>query len=203
MQEKEELLQEKEVLLLLTDHWADWEASYAITGINSAPQYAVKTIAIDKKSKVSIGGLHAHIDYAIEEYQCFDHLAMVILTGSYSWGKDRHDEIADFVKKVNHLAIPIAAICGATIFLGKHGFLDHVKHTGDELEYFQEQLKDEEGYNGQEQFILAQSMNDKGFITANATAALEFAREILRTLKVYTNEEIDSWYEQFKHGMID
>ncbi|WP_309164872.1 DJ-1/PfpI family protein [Terrisporobacter mayombei] len=39
------------------------------------------------------------------------------------------------------LHIPIAAICGATTFLCKHGFLDSVKHTGDSLELFQEQKK--------------------------------------------------------------
>jgi len=50
-------MKKKEVLLVLTERWADWEASYAIAGINSTQQYVVKTIAIDKYPKVSIGGL--------------------------------------------------------------------------------------------------------------------------------------------------
>ena len=33
----------KDVLLLLTDRWADWEASYAIVEVNSVPRYSVKT----------------------------------------------------------------------------------------------------------------------------------------------------------------
>jgi len=194
-------MQEKEVLLLLTDNWADWEASYAIARINDAPEYVVKTIAVDKESKVSIGGLRVEIDYTLEDYESFDQLGMLILTGSFSWGEHRYDEIATFVKKVNALNIPIAAICGATIFLGKHGFLNEIKHTGDEWEYFQEQLENEGNYTGQEYFVSAQVVHDKGFITANETAALEFASEIFRTLKIDPDEEIDSWYQIYKHGM--
>lgn len=37
-----------EILLLLTDKWCDWEASYAIAVANSFSDYIVKTIAIDK-----------------------------------------------------------------------------------------------------------------------------------------------------------
>jgi len=195
-------MQEKEVLLLLTEHWADWEASHAIAGINFAPQFVVKTIAVDKQSKVSIGGLRTEIDYVLGDYQSFDKLAMVILTGSYTWGEERHNEIADFVKKAIDAHIPIAAICGATIFLGKHGLLNDIKHTGDNWEYFQENLKDEKRYTGQKHFLSAQVVNDKGIITANETAAVDFASEILQTLKVYPNEEINAWYDSFKNGRV-
>ena len=42
----------KEVLVLLTDQWADWEAAYAISLINSVPQYEIKTIATNKLSNM-------------------------------------------------------------------------------------------------------------------------------------------------------
>ena len=195
-------MQRKEVLLLLTDNWADWEASHAIAVINSSPQYIVKTIAIDKYPKVSIGGLRTEIDYVIGDYQNFDKLAMVILTGSFSWREVYHEEITDFIKKAVDFRIPIAAICGATIFLGKHGFLNNVKHTGDTWEYFHMNLYDEKGYTGQKHFVSAPVVNDNGFITANETSAIDFAYEIMRTLKTGTNEEIDLWYDNFKNGML-
>jgi len=188
----------KEVLLVLTDQWADWEASYAIWLTNSVPEYTVKTIAVDKQPKVSAGGLRAEIDYPIDEYEHFDNLAMVILTGSFSWKNNRYNKIAKFVKKAHDLYVPIAAICGGTVFLGKHGFLDNVKHTGNSLE----RLQKEPEYNGQESFISTQAVFDQGFITANETAALEFAREIFRVLKVYTDEDMDEWYDEFKNGMV-
>ena len=53
---KEAWMQGKEVLVLLTDRWADWEAAYAVAGIKSIGQYDVRTIAVDKKPKASIGG---------------------------------------------------------------------------------------------------------------------------------------------------
>jgi len=191
-------MQPKEVLLVLTDKWSDWESSFAIWLTNSVPEYTVKTIAVDKQPKVSAGGLRVEIDYTINEYEHFDNLAMVILTGSYSWSKNNYDEIAEFVEKTHKSLIPIAAICGATVFLGKHGFLNKVKHTGNDLESFQKEDK----YNGQDFFKTAQVVVDEGFITANVTSALEFAREIFRMLKVYPDDEMDEWYDEFKHGLV-
>ena len=49
-------MQGKEVLVLLTDRWADWEAAYAVAGIKSIGQYDVRTIAVDKKPKDQSGG---------------------------------------------------------------------------------------------------------------------------------------------------
>jgi putative intracellular protease/amidase len=195
-------VQVKEVLLVLTDRWADWEASYAIAQINSAENYSVRTISADAAPKASIGGLMAQIDYTISNYKSFDNLAMVILPGGYSWAEERHQEIADFVRKARALNIPVAAICGATIFLAKHGFLDNLKHTGDEYDYFMDKLSGEDNYRGQSNFVLSQLTSDGGFITANETAALEFAREIFKVLKIDTQDEINAWYDAFKYGMI-
>jgi putative intracellular protease/amidase len=188
----------KEVLLVLTDRWADWEASFAVAEINSAPEYEVKTIAADQLPKVSIGGIRAEIDYRVQEYRHFDKLAMILLPGGYSWKEDCHKEIADFVRKVSASHIPVAAICGATIFLGKHGFLDKVKHTGDLLELFEK----EQGYHGQDFYVPAQVVVDKGFITANETAAVEFAYEIFKVLKIDEAEEIERWRDYYKNGAV-
>lgn len=188
----------KEVLLLLTDRWADWEAAYAVSGINSVPQYTVKTIAADKNPKVSIGGIRAEIDYTIKSYNNFDNTGMLILTGGFAWQESRHDEIAGFVRTARENNIPVAALCGATIFLGKHGFLDNIKHTGDDLEFFTNQ----QGYNGQDNHIPAQVVADCGFITANETAAVDFAQTVFKLLKIYSNEEIDLWHDVFKNGAV-
>lgn len=191
-------MQTKEVLLVLTDRWADWEASYAIAEINSAPEYAVKTISVDNLPKASIGGIRAEIDYTVKDYQHFDNLAMVILPGGYSWAESSYDEIAAFVKNAMDRRIPVAAICGATIFLAKHGLLDKVKHTGDDFEYFE----GTPGYNGHAYYVPAQIAVDNGVITANETAAVDFAHKIFKILKIDTDEEINLWYDKFKHGMV-
>lgn len=196
--EKTTPLQQKEVLLLLTNQWADWEAAYAIASINLMDQYVVKTIAVDHEPKVSMGGLKATIDYTLEDYDDLNNLAMIILPGGLGWNEESTDDIAVFVKMVIDANIPVAAICGATLFLGRYGFLDEVKHTGDELELFQK----EPLYHGEKVYISAQVVTDQNIITANETAAVEFADTIFRVLKMYTDEQIDGWFHYFKHGMV-
>ncbi|MCL2376564.1 MAG: DJ-1/PfpI family protein [Defluviitaleaceae bacterium] len=190
-------MQTREVLLLLTDRFADWEAAYAAAGINLVPQYTVKTIAVTNEPKVSMGGLRTEIDFIIGDYHNLENLAMLILPGGFAWHEGRHDEIADFVRKVREAHIPVAAICGATIFLGKHGFLDKITHTGDDPELFRK----EDGYGGENRYISAQIAVDDGFITANETAAVDFAHAIFGLLKIRSDEDIDAWRNYFKNGM--
>ncbi|MCL2084884.1 MAG: DJ-1/PfpI family protein [Oscillospiraceae bacterium] len=193
---------QKLVLLVLTDRWADWEAAYAIAGINEAPGFTVKTVAADLTPKASIGGLRAQIDYSAAGFDGFEDVALVILPGGYSWMEERHDEIKAFIKRAVHSGVPIAAVCGATLFLAKHGFLNGVKHTGDEPEYFFEKLEREQGYAGKENFVSAQLVNSGGFITANETAAVDFAAHLFRLLEIDTDAEINIWHERFKNGMF-
>ncbi len=185
-----------EVLIILTDRWCDWEAGYAIAVANSFSDYVVKSISTDYIQKVSMGGIKAEVDYCIDNYQNFNNLAMIILPGGLSWGEKDYDEIAEFIRSAVKLDIPIAAICGATLFLGKHGFLDQIKHTGDSLELFLSQ----KNYKGQAFYVPAQVVVDGGFITANETAAVEFAYNIFKRLKVDSDEEIEQWYDNFKNG---
>lgn len=187
-----------EILLLLTDRWCDWEASYAVAVANSFSDYEVKTIALQKSPQISMGGLKTNIDYCISDYKNFSNAAIAILPGGLSWEENDYDEIAEFVKKLTEKNIPIAAICGATTFLCKHGFLNDMKHTGDSLELFQSQ----KGYSGQSLYIEAQVVVDGGFITANETAAVEFAYEIFKILKVDSDEEMNQWFDNFQNGAI-
>ncbi len=191
-------MQTKEVLLVLTDRWADWEASFAIAGINGTEGYAVKTIAVDQAPKVSMGGLRTEIDYGLAEYENWDHLAMVILPGGRAWRGEAHVEIAEFVQKAADRGIPVAAICGATFFLARHGFLDHIKHTGWSLEAFQSEPR----YQGQGSYVPAQLVNDGGFLTANETASVQFAYEIFKMLELEAPAELDEWYDRFSHGEV-
>lgn len=187
-----------EVLIVLTEQWNDWEASYTIAVINSFSDYEVKTIAVDDIPKKSMGGINASVDYSINDYQNFNNLAMVILPGGLSWEENDYDEIAEFIKMIMKVHIPVAAICGATTFLCKHGLLNNVKHTGDSLELF----KNQEGYTGEVFYIPAQVVVDNKVITANETAAVQFAYEIFKVLKIDSEEELVQWYDNFKNGAI-
>lgn len=160
--------------------------------------YVVKTIAIDLEPKISMGNLCAAVDYSIADGVDFSKIAIVVLPGGLSWEENDYDEIAEFIKDAAQANVLVAAICSATTFLCKHGFLDHVKHTGDSLELFQSQ----NGYHGQSLYVPAQVVVDRGFITANETAAVQFAYEIFKILKVDSEDEMAQWYDNFKNGAI-
>lgn len=145
-----------------------------------------------------MGGLKAAVDYNINEYSNFSHLAMLIIPGGLSWEENDYDGIAQFVSRIRKLKIPISAICGATYFLCKHGFLDDIKHTGNSLEQFETVKR----YEGKEHYLHAQIVSDDGIITVNETAAVEFAYEIFKGLKVDSPEEIKQWFDNFQNGTV-
>ncbi len=145
-----------------------------------------------------MGGIKAAVDYSINSYDHFDQVAMLIIPGGLSWEENDYNEIAQFVRKARNYNIPVAAICGATYFLCKQGFLNNIKQTGDSLELFQG-VKE---YQGEDFYIPAQVVSDGGFITANETAAVEFAYEIFKILKVDTEEEMETWFDNFQNGAV-
>lgn len=50
--------------------------------------------------------------------------------------------------------------------------------------------------------MIAQIVVNGGFITANETAAVEFAYEIFKILKLDSEDEMAEWYDNFNHGVI-
>lgn len=187
----------KEVWLVLTDRWADWEAAYAMARINEAPGFVVRIVAEDLQPKASIGGLRAQVDSVIEDGMDMENVAMLVLPGGYAWREDAHTLVVRLVQRAVERGVPVAAICGATQFLARNGFLDAVRHTGDERELF---LQEEVGYAGLASFEEAQVVCDGGFITANETAAVEFGYEICKALGI--DEELEEWYAYFRDGLV-
>ncbi|WP_270181237.1 type 1 glutamine amidotransferase family protein [Alkalihalobacillus sp. CinArs1] len=190
----------KKVLVVLTDGFADWEASYVTPELNkSGTGYYVQTIAIDKDPKTSMGGFTVLPDYSLQDYSVASDLAMVIIPGGTGWREEKNQVVKELVAECFKNDIPVAAICDATTFLGIHGFLDHHKHTGNSLPYLKESAPH---YKGEENYIEKQSVSDGGLITANGSGAVEFSRDILRTLGVLEGDALHEWYEMFKKGFL-
>ena len=79
----------------------------------------------------------------------------------------------------------------------ENGYLDNIRHSGNTLDYMKSQAP---RYKGDSNFIEKQAVCDSGIITANGTASLEFAREIMLCLNVKPIEKIDEWYKFIKLG---
>ena len=85
--------------------------------------------------------------------------------------------------------------------MAKHGVLNAVKHTGNG----QEQLKlwGGDNYANPEGYIRSQAVNDKNIVTANGSATLEFAKELLSLLGNDTPERIEMYYQFNKQGFCN
>lgn len=76
--------------------------------------------------------------------------------------------------------------------MAEKGYLDNFKHTENTLEYIKLQAPH---YKGDSNFIEKQAACGSGIITANGTAYLEFAREIMLCLNFKPIEKIEEWYK--------
>ncbi len=90
-----------EVSLVLTDDWADWEANFAIPEMNRSNKLKIRTIAIDKNSKVSIGSVRAEFDEVISKDLSLVNVSMPILPGSFSGSDNCYPEIVAPVRRAS------------------------------------------------------------------------------------------------------
>ena len=92
----------------------------------------------------------------------------------------------------------LGGICDAAAFLASIGVLNSVKHTGNRLSALQEWKGTK--YKGAENYQAKQAVFDQNIITANGSAPLEFAREVLTALHVAEETMIEDWYVLHKLG---
>ena len=193
----------KEVLLVILDRYADWEAAHVAAVLSDSdegePKYDVKTVSLDKKPVRSIGRFTVLPDYDLASAPA--DCAAVLLIGGYSWRKPEAAPVADFVRRVREHGALIGGICDGSVFLGMNGFLNDVRHTSNTLESLKAAAG--EHYTNQANYVCEQAVSDGGVITANGFAPLEFAREVLMSLEAYPQSEIDEWYDFYKLGFYE
>lgn len=186
----------KEILTFIFDGYADWEGAYICSELNaSETDYVVKTLSFDKEPKKSMGGFRTIPDYSINDYP--KEFAMLLLIGGNAWMEKKNNNIKPVVDYAFQHSIPVGAICGATFFMGENGYLDNRKHTSNTLEFLKLQSPD---YKGESNYIEEQAVSDCNVITANGTATLEFAKEIMLYLKTKPVDKINEWYNFNKMG---
>ncbi|WP_270299796.1 DJ-1/PfpI family protein, partial [Eggerthella sinensis] len=135
MQEK------KTVLAFVFDGFADWEGAYVCAELNrelngEPSPYTVKTVALDGAPKRSMGGFNVLPDYAVGEAPA-DACALLLLGGD-AWLDGSNDTVLPLVERVQAAGALVGGICNAATFLAEHGFLDERAHTGNTLEFVQQ-----------------------------------------------------------------
>ena len=188
----------KTILFVILQQYADWEAAYITSAVNMLGQgeYDIKTVSLSKECVQSIGGFHVIPDYDIasvpKDYEA------LILIGGMTWRNDNAQPIKTLVRDCYEKGKVLGGICDASAFLGTAGVLNEAAHTSNDIN----DLKQWAGpvYTGEKNYIARQAVRDKKIITANGTAPLEFAKEILLALNVADEEKISAWYNFHKLG---
>ncbi|XBX08921.1 DJ-1/PfpI family protein [Enterocloster clostridioformis] len=194
----------KTVLFVILDNYSDREypllADALQFGIeDKKSQNKVKTLSAAKQAVHSIGGFTTIPDYCLEDVP--SNYEGVVLIGGYSWGTDEARQFVPFVKEAYAKGKVVAAICKATEFLGGMGLLNHCKHTSNQLETLENAAG--KNYIGRENYISEQAVRDKNLVTANGTAYLEFAKEVLLALNAFPIDYIERYYRLYRQGYIE
>ena len=88
----------KEILFVILEHFAEWEASPLAAAINQADKFCIKTVSVTKEAVKSIGGFTVIPDYTLSE--CMDkEFYGLVLIGGKSWRTDEAKQVAPIVDK--------------------------------------------------------------------------------------------------------
>lgn len=196
-----------EILYLLLPDYAAHEVvflSQAVAcdeyAIKENPKYVNKVVASTMEPVCSCGGFRTLPDYTFDTMP--DDYAALVLIGGFGWA---NVELATPVVQIVQRAIDtgkiVGAICNGASFLARHGFLNDVSHTGNGLE--QLRLWGGDKYTNAARYVHVQAVSDKNIVTANGSATLEFARELLLLLENDTPERIEMYYQFNKQGFCE
>lgn len=195
-----------EVLYILLPDYAAHEAVYLSQAIASdefalkeAPKYVNKVVAPTLEPVKSIGGFRTVPDYSFDTMP--GDYAALVLVGGFGWSTPVAELVVPIVRDAIEKGRIVGAICNGASFLAKHGFLNTVKHTGNGPE--QLRLWGGDSYTNPEGYAHAQAVGDRNIVTANGSATLEFAREMLSLLGNDTPERIEMYYQFNKQGFCN
>lgn len=193
-------MRQQDVHLFVFDSLSDWEAGYAIAGINNPMfqrnpgSYRIRSVALSRTPVLSMGGICIQPDLALEELSPTSS-AMFIMPGGSAWDEGKNSEAIEVASMFLDAGKPVAAICGATAGLARGGLLDNRRHTSNSREYLAATH-----YHGSELYEDASAFTDKDLITAPGTAPVDFAYHIFKRLDIYATAVLEAWYGLFKTG---
>lgn len=192
-----------EILYILLPDYAAHEVVYLSQVVASDeyalkenPKYVNRVVAPTMEPVKSIGGFLTLPDYSFESIP--DDYAALVLIGGFGWATPVAEQVAPIVRNAIARGKIVGAICNAASFMAKCGFLNNVRHTGNGVE--QLKLWGGENYANPEGYANVQAVSDKNIVTANGSASLEFAKELLLLLENDSPERIEMYYQFNKQG---
>lgn len=189
-------MEKKTIIFLILDQFADWEGAALAAELQKPSaekpirSFEVKTLSLSKEPIRSIGGFTVLPDYSLEDRP--KEYSGLILIGGDSWRNPEAEPIAELVREALDKGLIVGAICDATTFLAKHGFLNTVRHTGNFLSDFTSFAG--ATYNNEANFLLDEAVIDGNLITANGNAPIHFGKLVLDALGA--DQEVNQmWFD--------
>lgn len=188
------------VHVLVFDGFADWEPAHALAELRRWGKRTIRTVGFNAEPVVSMGGLRITPDAALADVRHSD-VELLILPGGDRWESADYprSSLEPLIRALLAADVPVAAICGATLALGRAGVLDDRRHTSNAREYLATHAPE---YRGSAHYVDAMAVRDRRLITASGLGAVDFARAIFAELGVFSAADEQIWFDMFKHGRL-
>jgi len=189
------------VYFLVFDGFADWQAALALCEIRRPGDWRIQTIGFSQAPVVSMGGLTVQPELSLAQLQLdAQRAALLIVPGGHLWQRGEGEPAVAAIRDLHAAGAPVAGIDSGVLALARAGLLDDCRHTGNWPGQIASQVP---GYAGEDQYdasVLA--VSDGGTITASHLGSVEFAREVIHILDLYSPSDREHWYRLFKHAQL-
>jgi putative intracellular protease/amidase len=189
---------ERAVHVVVFDGFADWEPAHALAELRRWGKRDVRTVGFTDAPVLSMGGLRIIPDVELAALRATD-VELLILPGGDLWEGLLYPRstLEALLTELVATDTPVAAICAATLTLGRAGILDNRKHTSNGRSYLPTHAAE---YAGTAGYMDVPVVRDRHVITASGLCAVDFARAIFAELAIFSDADEALWFEMFKHG---
>ena len=190
----------RSIHVVVFDGFADWEPAHALAELRRWGKRAVRVVGFASSPVISMGGLTVYPDVVLEDVEV-DDVELLILPGGDMWERSTYPRtiLESLITQLVATDKPVAAICGATLALGRARVLDERQHTSNMRDYLSIHVPE---YSGGSHYVEAPAVRDRHVITASGLAPVDFAREIFAELQIFTARDEALWYTMFKEGRL-
>lgn len=184
--------------LFIFDGLADWEPAYALCEINKSGRFEVVTVGLSETAITTMGGLSITPQITLDRLDPSD-VGLLILPGGDLWQEQTFESLKILLRQLHANQVLIGAICAATLEIARAGLTRNIRHTSNSKEYLKAMVPE---YLDDDHYVSALAVRDNRVITASGLGSIEFAREVIIELSLYSETETQMWFEMFKHGRL-
>ena len=194
----------KNIVFVILDEFADWEAAFLSSALNDkniTKNYTTNFASIDKNLKKSMGNLKMLPDLTLEEIDEND-VDGLVLIGGRTWRsqtEETNSKIVELVKKFkNDPDKVVGAICDAAYFLTTNGLLNDRKHTVNSFD----EIKDNLNYTNAKNFVEMESVIGGNLVTAKGDSSIHFAKNVMIALGDIPEKNVNLFFDIYTIGFV-